>query len=305
MAGAIPAATIGRHRMDTIGFVGVGRIGLPICENLIKSGYRVAGYRRSPMPEFEQAGGIRASSPADVGAQADIVFSCLPNDEALDEVVQGENGLVKSAHKGQIVIELGSHPVPVKRRQIAPLAAKGAVFLDGEIGGTPSMVAKRKGAVYLSGDEDACARAKRVAEGFADVCLFLGPFGAASKVKLINNHLVAIHIAAMGEAMAVALRAGIDVELMIKAVANGSGGSAQFAVRAPMAAEKRFLPAQGTPVDFMPYFDMIGELAATTGTATPMLDRARDIMQRAIDSGYGEHDHAALYEVIQAWPRKA
>ena len=73
--------------MQTVGVVGVGKIGLPIAENLIKSGYRVLGYRRSSLADFEKAGGVPARSPAEIGAQADIVLSCVPSAEALDEVV--------------------------------------------------------------------------------------------------------------------------------------------------------------------------------------------------------------------------
>ena len=80
--------------METVGLIGLGKIGLPIAENLIKSGYRVLGYRRSSMADFEKIGGVPARSPADIGAQADIVLTCLPSAEALDEVVQGKNGLV-------------------------------------------------------------------------------------------------------------------------------------------------------------------------------------------------------------------
>jgi len=191
--------------METVGLVGVGKIGLPIAQNLIKSGYRVLGYRRGSLAEFENIGGIPARSPAAIGAVADIVLSCLPSSEALEEVVQGPNGLVHSARPGQIVVELGSHPVPVKERQIAPLAAKGAAFIDGEVSGTPGMVAQRKGVVYLGGDADACRKAERVIGGFADSCIYFGPFGAASKVKLVNNLLVAVHIAATAEAMALGL----------------------------------------------------------------------------------------------------
>ena len=110
--------------METIGLVGVGKMGMPISENLIKSGHRVVGFRRSSLAAFEKIGGVPARSAAEVGAQADIVLSCLPSTEALDEVVHGPHGLVESARPGQIVIELGSHPVPDKRRQIAPLAPK-------------------------------------------------------------------------------------------------------------------------------------------------------------------------------------
>ena len=290
--------------METIGFVGVGKIGLPICENLIKSGYRVLGYRRGSLADFEKVGGVAARSPAEIGAEAEIVFSCLPSSQALDEVVQGANGLVKSARPGQVIVELGSHPVPDKDRHVAPLAAKGASFLDGEVSGTPGMVAARKAVIYLAGDKEACAKAEPYVRGFADSCLYFGPFGAASRVKLVNNLLVAIHIAATAEAMALGLKAGVDVELMIKAIAGGSGGSTQFGIRAPWMAQRRFLPAQGTAPALQHYFDMIGEFADSVGVATPLLDRAVELYDKFIQMGLSELDVAAMVDVIGALPRR-
>jgi 3-hydroxyisobutyrate dehydrogenase len=290
--------------METIGFIGIGKIGLPICENLIKSGYRVVGFRRSTLADFERRGGIAAKSAADVGAQADIVFSCVPTSEAVIDVVQGPSGLVHTARPGQVVVELGSHPVPVKEAQIAPLAAKGAVYIDGEVSGTPGMVAARKAVIYLGGDAEACKRIERVIAGFADSCIYFGPFGAASKVKLINNLLVAVHIAAAAEAMALGLKAGVDVDLMIKAIATGSGGSTQFAIRAPWMAERRFQPVQGAASQLAHYFDLIGEWADRTGTATPMLDRAIELYRRCIEMGLGDdHDVAVMIDVIKSLPR--
>jgi 3-hydroxyisobutyrate dehydrogenase-like beta-hydroxyacid dehydrogenase len=251
--------------MQTVGLVGVGKIGMPIAENLIKSGHRVVGYRRSSLLEFEKIGGVPARSAADVGAQADIVLSCLPSTEALDDVVHGPQGLVQSARPGQIVIELGSHPVPDKERQIAPLAQKGATFIDGEVSGTPGMVSARKGVVYLAGDAAACKKAEDVVAGFADSCVYFGQFGAASRVKLINNLLVAVNIAATAEAMSLGLKAGVDIPLMIKAIATGSGGSTQFGIRAPWMAERRFQPVQGSVPGLQHYFDMIGDFAESVG----------------------------------------
>jgi len=285
--------------METVGVVGVGKIGMPISMNLIKSGYRVVGYRRSSLEEFEKIGGVPARSAAEVGAQADIVFSCLPSDEALEEVVQGHDGLVQSARPGQIVVELGSYPVPVKARQIAPLAEKGAFFIDGEVAGTPGMVSARKGVVYLAGDAEAC-----VVAGFADSCIYFGPFGAASRVKLINNLLVSIHIAATAEAMALGLKAGIDVSLLIKAIAIGSGGSTQFGIRAPWMAERRFKPLQGSIPGLQYYIEMVGEFADNVGVATPLLDRTAELFDRFVAMGLADCDGAAMIDVIGSLPRE-
>jgi len=135
------------------------------------------------------------------------------------------------------------------------------------------------------------------------MCRLFG--GAASKVKLVNNLLVAINIAATAEAMALGLKAGVDVDLMIKAVASGSGGSTQFGIRAPWMAQRRFRPAQGTAPGLMHYFDMIEDLADSAGVATPMFDRATEIYQRCIDMGFVEEDNAVLVDVIAAMPRSS
>src|SRR3954468_300438 len=292
--------------MQTVGFVGVGKIGLPISENLIKSGHKVLGYRRGSLAEFEKIGGLPAKSPADIGAQCDVVLSCLPTAEAMDEVVSGPKGLVHTARKGQIVVELGSHAVPDKEKHVAPLAAKGAAYLDGAVSGTPGMGSAREAVIYLGGDADAARRVEPVIKGFADMCLYFGPFGAASKVKLVNNLLVAINIAATAEAMALGLKAGVDVDLMIKAIAAGSGGSTQFGIRAPWMAQRKFHPVQGQAALLFHYFHMIEQWADETDTATPLLNRAIELYQKCVDMGFGEtHDVAVMIDVINSLPREA
>jgi 3-hydroxyisobutyrate dehydrogenase len=285
--------------METIGFVGVGKIGRPICEQLINRGYRVLGYRRSSLSDFAKIGGSPAKSPADIGSQTDLVFTCLPSDEALEEVVYGPNGLIHSARPGQIVVELGSHSIPVKESYVSPLAAKGAIFLDGEVSGTPGMVAQRKGVIYLAGDRAAATRVERVVNDFADLCLYLGAFGAATKVKLINNLLVGLNIAGTAQAMAIGLKSGVDPSLMIKAIASGSGGSTQFGIRAPWMAERRFMPQQGSAAVLAHYLDGAKELADSAGAATPLLDCLIEVFRQAVPV-IGERDVAAILEIFES-----
>jgi 3-hydroxyisobutyrate dehydrogenase len=289
--------------MNTVGIIGIGKIGLPIAENLIKSGHRVIGYRRGSLAEFEKIGGVAARSPADVGAQADIVLSCLPSTAALDDVMHGARGLVHAARPGQIVAELGSHPVPDKKRQVAVLGDKGAVFVDGEVSGTPGMVVARKAVIYLAGNADACKKLEPVIAGITDSCLYFGEFGAASRVKLVNNLLVAINIAATAEAVALGLKAGVDVPLMIKAIAGGSGGSTQFGIRAPWMAERRFTPVQGSAGTLAHYFGMIADFADSVGVATPLMDCVVPLYRRCMEMGLGDKDVAAMVDVIAALPR--
>ena len=103
--------------------------------------------------------------------------------------------------------------------------------------------------------------------------------------------------------MALGLKAGVDVDLMIKAIASGSGGSTQFGIRAPWMAQRRFLPPQGTAPALQHYFDMIGDFADSMGVATPMLDRAVELYDKLMQMGLSEHDVAVMVDVVAALPR--
>src|SRR5262249_7796796 len=148
-----------------------------------------------------------------------------------------------------------------------PFAEKGATFLDGEVSGTPGMVVQRKGVVYLGGPAEAVRKIEPVVSGFADLCLHLGEFSAATQVKLVNNFLVDLHIAGTAQAMALGPKTGVDKDLLIKAVAAGSGGSTQFSIRAPWMAERRFTPQQGSAAGLAHYLDTAKTLADEAGVA--------------------------------------
>ncbi len=290
--------------IKNIGVIGLGRMAMPIAVLLLKGGARVPGYRRSSMADFEGHGGIPKASAAEVAADRDIVISCLPSPQSLDEVVTGPHGLVHGVRPGQIVLELGTYAFEVKERQRVALAEKGAIFIDGEISGTPGMVAERKSAIYIAGDAKACATAAEVVKGFSDSCTYFGKFGSAIQVKLIANLLVTLNIAASAEAMALAVKTGIDPALLINAVGSGAGSSRQFVIRAPWMAERKFFPAQGPVTTLAHYFEPIRAMAAQLNVATPMLDRAIGLYEKAIADGHSDQDVACLVDVIGALPRK-
>jgi 3-hydroxyisobutyrate dehydrogenase len=287
----------------TIGVIGLGKIAMPIAEQLVKSGHRVVGYRRSSMASFEAFGGVPKESPAAVAQDCDFIVSCLPADDALDDVVAGPRGVVGAIRPGQIMLELGTFSLEVKERQRERLAHRGAIFIDGEISGTPGMVAARKSSVFLAGDEAACKQAAEVVKGFSDACTYFGKFGSAIQVKLIANLLVTLNVTAIAEAMALALKTGIDPKPLIQAIGSGAGSSPQFMIRAPWMAERKFLPAQGGIEVLSHYFGPIKKMAAALGVATPMLDRAISLFERAMEQGLGDHDVAAMVDVIGKLPR--
>jgi 3-hydroxyisobutyrate dehydrogenase-like beta-hydroxyacid dehydrogenase len=288
--------------MRTIGIIGLGRMGMPIAGLLVKGGFEVVGYRRGATDEFQALGATPLASPAEVARRSDFILSCLPSEAALDEVVAGPGGLLHGMCAGQICLELGTFSVSAKERQRDRLAKIGAIFLDGEISGTPGMVAARKSAIYISGDAQACESAKPVIAGFSDACFYFGPFGSSIKVKLIANLLLTLNITAAGEAMALARRSGMDPHALIQVVASGSGNSVQFSIRAPWMAERKFLPSQGSIELLARYQSAAKAMATDLGVATPMLDRAMELFDKAMADGLADYDVAAIVEVIGALP---
>jgi 3-hydroxyisobutyrate dehydrogenase len=129
--------------------------------------------------------------------------------------------------------------------------------------------------------------------------MHLVSFGSATKVKLVNNLLVALHIAGTAQAMAIGLKTGVDPGLLIKAVAQGSGGSTQFAIRAPWMAERRFMPQQGAAAVLGHYLEGCKALAHEVGVPTPLLDCLVDVYERAT-RGIGDRDVAAIIEFFEA-----
>jgi 3-hydroxyisobutyrate dehydrogenase len=281
-----------------IGMVGLGKIGFPVAKNLVESGHEVFGYRRSAMDEFVAIGGKAAGSPAEIGANCDIIFSCMPATAALREIIEGERGLLASARKGQVIVELGSHPFAEKQTFIAPLAAKGATFLDGEVAGTPGMVAARKANIFLSGPREAVDRIAPAVKGISDVSLYLGAFGGATKVKLANNILVALDIAGAAQAIAFGLKLGVDKDLLLQALVTGSGSSTQLGIRGPWMIERKFLPLQGPAPALKYYLQQARDTAEGSGIQTDVIDCLLGIYERAIPQ-IGERDVAAMLEYFE------
>jgi 3-hydroxyisobutyrate dehydrogenase len=121
-------------------------------------------------------------------------------------------------------------------------------------------------------------------------------------VKLVNNFLVALHIAGTAQAMALGLKTGVDKELLIKAVASGSGGSTQFGIRAPWMAQRRFMPQQGSAAGLAHYLDTAKEMAVEAGVATDLIDCVIDVFARAVPN-IGERDVAAILEFFESRPQ--
>jgi len=279
--------------------IGIGQLGLPIASNLMQAGLRVVGFRRTDREAFVARGGVALASPAQVANEADVLLLCLPSESAYLEVLEGPQGLLAALRPGQLVIELGTFRRAFKVEQAAKIEAKGATVLECEVSGSPPMVLERKCALLLGGPEDVCERAKAVLDAISPTQFRIGAFGDAINMKLIANHLVAIHTLAAAEAMHLGMKAGFDPHCVAEVIRHGAGSSAMFNIRAPLMAARQFKPAMGAFQTLDKYIEFATALADQLDCATPLLDSAAPYYRRAMASGMAEEDIAAVIKLLE------
>jgi len=290
-------------KLDAIGLIGIGNIGSVIAEKLLKSGRTVIGYSKLMPPEFAKTGGTPVASPKVVASAASLILSCLPDEAAAQEVYYGSDGLLSGLRPGGTVLDLASYPLAFKRDLAGAVEATGATLLDGEVSGTPDMLRAGSGSIFLSGDLQNCERCLPACRLVAEETFNLGPFGAATKMKLINNLLSAVHTAAAAEAMALGVKAGFEPQLLARVLSKGSGSSKFLVSRAPLMASRRFKGSRGPLKLFAKYLKHIPELADQAECATPLFDAARSCFEIALRQERGEEDIAVVFEVIEAMKR--
>ena len=291
------------ERRETLGLIGIGNIGSVFAEAFLRAGHEVVGFNRPDARAFEAMGGKPAASARAVAEAAEIVFCCLPDEAAAESIYPGADGLVAGLGPGHLVLDLASYTLPFKRRLAEEVARTGARLLDGEVSGTPDMLRNRAGSIFLAGDAEACARCLPLCRAVTAEAFVLGPFGAATKMKLINNLLSAVHTAAAAEAMALGVKAGFEPDLLARVLSSGSGSSKFLVSRAPLMAARRFDQPSGRLKLFGKYLEHIPELAADAGCATPLFDAAKRCFEEALAQGRGDEDIAVVFEVIEAMPR--
>jgi len=281
-----------------VGVIGLGKMGLPIAQNLIERGFTVIGYRRSGSPELEQAGGTVAGSPAEVAASADVLLSILPGAEDVEQVIGGPSGTLSALRAGTIHIEMSTIDVDRKARLADQVRAAGGDLLDCPISGSPGMVAPRLATTFASGDQVSVGAVSAVLDAVSGPWVYTGAFGTGARMKYIANLLLAVHTVAAAEAMALARRSGLDLELVQKTLDNSIASSAIWRQRGPMMAERAWSPAPGPIHTLRPILEQIEDHAAQAGVSAPVFAAAKGVFDKALADGWGELDIACVHDQI-------
>lgn len=279
-----------------IGSIGLGNIGEPMAINLIQSGYSVIGFDVIEKPKFVSAGGLQAKTIEELSKQTDLIVQSLPTVQALETTV---DELIEFGRSGQIIIELSSYPLKNKKLQASRLAEHGITMLDCEISGLPFMVKDRSATIFQSGDQATIESTQVVFEAMTNKRINLGKFGAATKMKLLANMMVAIHNSVAGEVLNLAQKADIDLDEAIEALSKSAAGSVTFSNKAPIMITREFEFGAGPFRHMFNYLRRVSGLAKDVGASTPLLDTIHQYYEKAEAEGRADQDIAAIIEMLE------
>ena len=283
-----------------VGFVGLGIMGKPMVRNLMKAGYSLTVYDivATSMEEMVTDGAKPASSAQEVAANAPIVITMVPDSADSEAAILGPNGVLKGASSGSVVIDMSSIAPGTSQKIAAACEAEGVDFLDAPVsGGEPGAVAGTL-AIMVGGKKDVFDRHVGLMQAMGGSIVLCGDYGAGNTTKLANQIIVAANIEAVGEALVLAKKAGLDPAVVFDAIKGGLAGSNVMNAKAPMMIAGDFSP--GFRIN-LHQKDLHNALLTgkELGVPLPVTSLVQQMLGSLINDGKGNADHSAIANFIE------
>jgi putative dehydrogenase len=289
-----------------IGLLGLGIMGGEYARHLLLAGHAVCGFDvdAGRMDAFARRGGVMAQSPAAVVRDAAVVIIALSSVDAFRQLMVDPGAVAAAASAGQLFIDTGTLPLALKQSAREMLHRRAAHLVDATVTGTRIHAEQRQLIVYASGDPEQVARATPVIRAFANDVHDVGEFGMGTKLKLVTNHLIAIHNAATAEALMLAECAGIDPKLAYALIDSGPARSEVFHYRgATMLGEDFSNPTMRVDV-FNKDISLIDAFARASSAPTPLFQAASALYRAALEEGRGAEDASAIFLTLRDRARR-
>lgn len=289
-------------RQRTAGVIGLGMMGGGIARHALAAGFTIHGFdiAEPALAGFEEVGGIRANSAAEVVERADIVVTSLLTAASLRSVTTEIEPSLTESH---VLVETSTFPLSDKAWMANVVSETGATPLDCTLSGTGAQMRDRDIAVYASGDTAALGRCQPLFETFARAVYLLGDFGNGSKMKFIANHLVVVHNLAAAEALLLARGAGLDLDQVLRAVTDGAGTSRMLEVRGPKMTAGDFADASFPLAGLQKDIDTIAAFAHDLHVPLPLFATAGPIYQAGLAQHRESMDPAVVFAVLEQLSR--
>lgn len=216
-----------------IGMLGLGAMGLPIAENLVKQNMTVYGYDVSveQVKRFTECGGIGCASVAEAVSDADVILASLPNPEIVEHVMLASDGALDNCRPGACIVDLSSVGPFTSEKIYAAAAAKNIGYADAPVSGGVRGARAGKLTIMFGGDEETYASVHPVLEMIGKKILYVGGIGSGDAIKLVNNLMLGCNMAAVAEALMFGKKLGLSLETIMEVVSNSSGNSYAFSAK--------------------------------------------------------------------------
>ena len=285
-----------------LGFIGLGRMGLPMAARLIRAGYPVTGFDVAPAARsaFGDVGGILARSPADVAARSELTLSVLMDDAILHDVALGQDGVLAGARRGHFYCDLSTVTPAASERVAAACAASGIRYVRAKMAGSVQRARDATLTIFTSGAADDLEAVRPVLALLGERVVDVGTDETAHYLKLVHSAIVGVYAALLGEALTFGARGGVDFDQMVDILEAGPLGSVQLSLKAPALKARDFDHPPSDIDTAAKDLDMILETARHAAVPMPLTAAVRQIMAVAQAHGQGKRDIYAILETFES-----
>ena len=285
---------------QVIGFIGLGIMGRPMARNLLKASHSLIVHSRSrgPVDELVAAGAKAGTSPKDVASQSDVLVTMLPNSPDVELVALGKDGIVEGARPGLIYVDMSTISPLVSQKVAQALEAKGVRMLDAPVSGGEKGAIDGALSIMVGGDQAVFDSVLPILQAMGKTITRLGPLGFGGFTKLANQIIVAVNLTALGEALTLAKKAGLDRELTLKALAGGLAGSKCLEQKTANYIAGSYKPGFKVDLHFKD-LGLIMESARALGVPLPATAVVQELFSALRVKGRGEMDHSAVITLLE------
>ncbi|HEY0824874.1 MAG TPA: L-threonate dehydrogenase [Ramlibacter sp.] len=286
--------------MRKVGLIGLGAMGLGMAQSLRRAGGQVHVYdvRAEACTAFAAEGGVACGSPAELAAQCEVVISVVVNAAQTEQVLFGPAGAAAAMQRGSLFVMCSTVDPNWSMALEQRLAAQGILYLDAPISGGAAKAASGQMTMMTAGRPEAYEKAGTLLAAMAAKVYRLGDrAGNGSKVKIINQLLAGVHIAAAAEAMALGLREGVDAAALYEVITNSAGNSWMFENRMAHVLAADYTPLSAVDI-FVKDLGLVLDTARATKFPLPLASTAHQMFMQASSAGHGREDDAAVIKIF-------
>ncbi|WP_245306140.1 NAD(P)-dependent oxidoreductase [Bradyrhizobium sp. LTSP849] len=286
--------------VERLGYLGLGLMGTPMTRRLLKAGYQVTVWNRSEgkVAPLVEAGAKRAATPRDALANSDIVFMCVTDADAVEEVIFGPEGISGASGAGKLVVDFSSiHPDAARNLATRLKAANGAGWIDAPVSGGTKGAEEGTLAIMAGGEATAIERVRPYILAMARRFTHMGAIGAGQTTKLCNQVIVGCAMAVLAEATRLAVNAGIDANRLPEALAGGFADSIPLQLFVPRMVQGIHSPPLGHIATMLKDLDTIADVAQATSTPVPMATLAGQLFRLAKTARGADADALEIYKL--------